>query len=146
MEKQKAYIFDIDGTIADSEMRHLYKENIARGDWSWFTRQIPNFKTIESTVAILNALRKNYRIIFVTVRSDADRIKTLRWLKKHELYDGELHMRPDTSRSLKDYQEKEILLKKLLERYDIIGAIDDNAECLEMFRRHGIPTLHFAKG
>lgn len=145
-KKKKAYIFDIDGTVADSEMRHLFTENIARGDWSWFVERIPYFNIIQSNVDILHALKKKYTIIFVTVRSDTDREVTVKWLERYNLYDGELYMRPDKSKRLKDHEEKEIHLKKLLETYDIVGAMDDNSECLQMFRRYGIPTLHFAKG
>lgn len=144
-KKEEAYIFDIDGTVTDSEMRHLYKENIARGDWSWFTERIPFFKVIKSTAFILASLKKKYKIIFITVRSDIDNQATLDWLKKHNLYDGELYMRPDGSRSLKDYEEKEIHLKQLMKIYKIVGAVDDNADCLQMFRKYKIPTFHFMK-
>ena len=145
MKKPRAYIFDIDGTLADSEMRHLFKDNIARGDWSWFVDRIPGFPTIPSTVKVLKALKRNYRIIFLTVRSDRDRVATQTWLEAHGLYDGELYMRPDQSK-MKDYQEKERMLLEVMERYTVIGAVDDNAECLRMFRRYGIPTFHFNKG
>lgn len=145
-KKKKAFIFDIDGTVADSEMRHLYLENIARGDWSWFTNRIPHFEPIKASVDMLLSLKKlKYKIIFVTVRGEKDREKTIEWLKRYNLYDDELYMRPDESKTLKDYEEKEIHLVNLLERYDIAGAVDDNAQCLLMFRKYGISTFHFVK-
>ena len=42
MSKLKtAIIVDIDGTLMNNEESHKHKEEIARGDFTWFRKEIP---------------------------------------------------------------------------------------------------------
>jgi len=140
--KAKAYICDIDGCLADSELRDFFKEQIEKNDFSWFETRIPTFSPIESMMRLVFALKSEHRIIYLTARNDTYRKETIRWLKRFLVWDTKIFMRPDNNRE-KDYVVKEELLKQILEKYDVIGAIDDNQDCIEMYRRYNIPTYHF---
>lgn len=140
--KVKAYICDIDGCLADSELRDFFKEQISKGDYTWFEVKIPDFPPIESMTRLVFALKNEHRIIYLTARNSSYRKATIKWLKKFLLWDNKMYMRPDGNRD-KDYVIKEILLKQILEKYDVIGAVDDNAECVAMYQSYGIPTYHF---
>ena len=141
--KTKAYICDIDGCLADSELRDFFKEQIEKNDFSWFEVRIPDFPPIESMTRLVFALKNEHRIVYLTARSSSYRRATIKWLKKFLLWDNVLFMRPDNNRD-KDYVVKEVLLKQILEKYDVVGAIDDNAQCVDMYRQYGIPTYHFS--
>ena len=141
--KVKAYICDIDGCLADSELRDFFKEQIAKGDFSWFEERIPTFPPIESMMRLVFALKNEHRIIYLTARTDSYRKATIRWLKRFLVWDGKIFMRPSGNHE-KDYIVKEELLKRILDAYDVVGAIDDNESCIEMYKQYGIPTYHFS--
>jgi len=141
--KMKAYICDIDGCLADSELRDFFKEQISKGDYSWFESRIPSFPPIESMTRLVFALKNEHRIIYLTARNSSYRSATIKWLKRFLLWDSKMYMRPDGNKD-EDYVIKEVLLKQILEKYDVVGAIDDNPKCVAMYMAYGIPTYHFS--
>ena len=135
-------IWDIDGVLADSELRHQFAEEIAKGDFSWFESRIPHFRAHRWAVETINALAAaGHTILFVTARDQKYRAATVSWLNKTiKTKRYKLMMRvgdgpdADIKRGIYD--------KTIKDNYKVLMAFDDNQACIQMWRSLGIMALH----
>lgn len=89
---------------------------------------------------VLEQLRQQgYELIVFTSRPDSVRIKTSQWLKRHGISYGALHMRPNYCH-LPSVEMKRIMLSWLPAHYQVMHAIDDRHDILDMYRAEGIPS------
>lgn len=146
MSKKRALIIDLDGTLcnADHRLHHIKKEP---KDWDTFFSEChkdePNWWCQK---IIYNFMRDNYKILYVTGRSN--RQETLDWLFRH-LHEGSetdieasLFTRERTDRR-HDYVFKEEVYRTQIEpHYEVLFAIDDKKGVIDMWRRLGITALH----
>jgi predicted kinase len=131
--KDKAVIFDNDGTIALIGNRSPY--DASRCDLV----DLPHKHVIEA----LNLYHNNgYKIIFVSGREEKDRAPTERFYKKyfpHIKY--ELFMRP-TSDKRKDVEiKKEIYENHIKNNYFISGWFDDRLQICSWLYKEGFPLF-----
>lgn len=134
--KPKAFIFDIDGTVA------------LRGDRGVFEFENCAVDTrCETAYAIYKALVVNYPIIFLTGREDRYRAPTEKWLDYNGF--GErvgLHMRP-TDNNNPDQEVKIQTYQTYVEPYyDIVGLIDDRQRVVDAYRELGLTVLQIRPG
>lgn len=133
--KPKAWIVDIDGTLA------------LLGDRSPFNMaQVHRDKPNEPVVAVVRALSRDFKIVLVSGRDERSRGATEAWMKHWNVPFDALYMRRD-----KDFRPDEVVKAQILERdllpaYDIIGVIDDRQKVVDMWRARGLTCLQVAPG
>ena len=132
MKKTKVIICDIDGVLMD-------------GPW-WddiedFYLNMGSWYPIDWTVYMVNCFYKlGYKIIFLTARDEKVRVKTTQQLKELFSFNINLYMRPRGDMR-ESYIVKEEHLMELMEKYDILFAMDDEIPNCQMFKKHGIPVV-----
>lgn len=163
-----AVIFDIDGTLADITHRVLHIQKFPK-DWDAFYEAMDNDKPIDSVChlcTIYASISKMPRfnpvqLFFVTGRPEKYRKMTIKWLKETipELCEEdivndeqfaqsncELIMRKDGDHR-QDYVVKKEVLEKIQSRgYQILFAVEDRKQCVDMYRKQGITCLQCAEG
>lgn len=149
MSKERAVIWDLDGTLADDRARAHFVE-VAEGkkrDWESYFDAIEEDPPIAASIAILHALRSSgFRIIYLTGRPEYTRGRTERWLKANGLdeYD-QLLMRPNGERRPAGEFKVEVL-DGLRDRYEIVCAFEDRIDVAEHLRLGGVPVFLYGAG
>lgn len=146
--KEKAFIFDIDGTIADCTHRLFYVD-LSQGvrDWDAFYDACYKDVPIINVMRLLATLENSYHIIFVTGRPECVYDLTHDWLDGHMvLWPYQLFMRKDGDHR-PDYQVKrEIYETQIKDRYDVIGVFEDRKQCVDMWRALGLQCYQVNNG
>ena len=160
-------IFDLDGTLADIEIRR--KKSIkpnGKMDWDIFFHP-DNIKYDKPIPAIVNLIQtyedKAYKIVIFSGRNDRSWKETKDWLKTHNVPHDLLVMRPDKFKSKSSpvadgnpatgdmrYMPDEILKKKMLDEFvdidDVLFVVDDRNKVVDMWRGLGLVVLQPAPG
>ena len=151
----KAIIIDIDGTLSDSSKRVEYVTG-EKKEWKMFYAGMEDDSVNEWCRGIVNLYHglPYVRVVLMTGRPNKYREATERWLSKHNIpYDGllmrqEKDMRPDFE------VKKDLYYNEMLphlegwsnDKVEVIFAIDDRQQVIDMWRSIGIPALQCAKG
>ena len=160
-------IFDLDGTLADIEIRR--KKSIkpnGKMDWDIFFHP-DNIKYDKPIPAIVNLIQtyedKAYKIVIFSGRNDRSWKETKDWLKTHNVPHDLLVMRPDKFKSKSSpvadgnpatgdmrFMPDEILKKKMLDEFvdidDVLFVVDDRQKVVDMWRDLGLVVLQPAPG
>lgn len=150
-----AVIFDIDGTLADITHRVRYVQQVHK-DWDAFYEAMGDDKPIEP-ICHLCAFYASacsfqpVRIVFVTGRPEKYRDMTIKWLREtipamKDENNFELIMRKDG-----DHRQDYVIKREALERlqdldYQILFAVEDRKQCVDMYRKQGVTCLQCAEG
>ncbi len=141
----KAYIFDIDGTVADLSHR-LHHITSTPKDWPAFFAACHGDSPIEHICELAHALSKVAAIVYVSGRSDECRAQTVTWLEANRLPPGRLYMRTAGDHR-EDYAVKgELLDEVMADGFLPIMAFDDRDQVVKMWRERGIPCAQVAPG
>ena len=160
-------IFDLDGTIADIEIRRKksVKPN-GKMDWDIFFHpdNIKYDKPVDAVIHLLQMYYYNdYRVVIFSGRNDRSWKETKDWLKTHNVPHDLLVMRPDKFKSKSSpvadgnpatgdmrYMPDEILKKKMLDEFvdidDVLFVVDDRNKVVDMWRGLGLVVLQPAPG
>jgi len=138
--KPEAVIVDVDGTLADvTQYRHHVLTRPKNFDA--FHREAMEAPPIQSTLDwVLDEHEAGRTIFVVTARMETWREETTEWLNKYMpvTYAGPL------MRKNKDYRPDFVIKREILEKirtyYDVVGAIDDNPNVVQLWESEGIPT------
>lgn len=136
LSKPKAYIFDIDGTLALNNHRNPY-------DYS----QAINDKVNECVLNCLNKLKENYAIIICSGR-EADKECydiTKKWLEKYNISYNYLYMRKDGDKRA-DYIVKEEMWRVICKNFYIEAMFDDRNQVVNYARKLGFNVFQVAEG
>ncbi len=141
----KAYVFDLDGTLANLDHRlHLIK--CETPDWDGFFAAVSDDGVYDHIAGVARALATKHAVVLVSGRSDQCRHATERWLAKNNIPYIFLYMRTAGDHR-PDYKVKRDLLTALLEDgYEPIMALDDRDQAVEMWRDAGVPCAQVAVG
>lgn len=143
MIKPKARIYDVDGTLCDvAEIRYLVDPGDPNykgyRDFDTFHAQSidcpPHQRVLD---AVAQDLRDGICIIVVTARAERFRTLTRWWLHMNWVFPDEQHHRGDHDHR-PDVEVKRDILAHLRERYEIIGAWDDNPRVIALWESEGI--------
>ena len=151
--KDRLYVFDIDGTVADCSHRlHYITED--KKDYKSFYAEIVNDTPIKNVIDFMtdlfNSITFDDKFIFLTGRSDECRQQTTDWLKKHccDIDSYEVLMRRKG-----DYREDTIIKKELLDKYlninqnyEVAVIFEDRTSVVDMWRKEGYTCFQVAKG
>ena len=133
------FIFDIDGTIADTSHRSPYDQSTMEQD-----------EPIQDVIDLLNFLSTRYLIIFVTGRkSQSDAVqKTLEWIDTYtnKTHPYDIFMRSaDDNRS--DVKVKEDIYHQHIENnYNVLGVFEDRDRTVQMWRDLGLRCYQVRNG
>lgn len=144
--KNKAVIFDIDGTISDSAHRVKYA---AEKDWKTFFKLMPlDNPKLEIVEILVMYHASDYDILLVTGRGEEHREATVAWLGKHGILSlvRQIYMRP-----LKDFRadteiKKEIYYSQIEPHYKVSSIFEDRSSVVNMWRSLGLTCLQVDEG
>ena len=137
--KPEAFIFDVDGTLADVEP---YRHHVMNGnrDFDSFHRESVNAHPHYHVVNMaLMAKQRGYDILVVTARMAKWRNSTAMWLAMHNIPSDALFMRGDEDHR-KDYLVKKDILTQIQKTWDVVHAVDDNPSVIALWKENGIKT------
>jgi uncharacterized HAD superfamily protein len=136
MNKPKAIIVDIDGTVSHKTDRDIYDYEKALDDSSDAV-----------IIEIVKALwLQNYKIIFITGRSDECIAVTREWLRLHcPPYIG-LYMRQAGDFRKDSIVKKELYDQYVKEHYNVLCVFDDRNQVVDMWREIGLKCLQVQPG
>lgn len=142
----KVIVFDIDGTLANSEHRMHWVSSKPK-NWAACDAAIPQDEPHDDIVWLLHHLDNNdNRIIICTGRSESTREVTEAWLKEHIYCYDSLYMRKHG-----DYRKDSIVKVEMLKQ--IISDwgkpflwFDDRQQVVDALREEGIRVLQVAPG
>lgn len=138
----KAYLFDIDGTVAkmvpnaEGDTRSPY-------DWERVGEDAVNAPVVDTLIELKKA---GFEIVLMSGRSSESRANTEKWLAEHEIpYDG-LYMRA-AGDTRDDAQVKVELLQEAAGKHlPIVAAFDDRDRVVAMWRKVGITCFQVDYG
>lgn len=134
-----AIICDLDGTIALKGNRSAYDETKVSED----TLNVPIADLVKS-------LFPNFKIIFLSARTDSCKEDTIEWLKKYGLlFDNnnfQLHMRKTGDNRKDRIVKQEIFDAHIKGKYYIKYVLDDRNQVVDLWRSMGLTCLQVADG
>lgn len=140
----KYIILDLDSTLANIDHRLKYIKSDVK-DWNSFYSQIPKDKVNKEIADITRLFNNNgYKILIFTGRPERTREDTVKWLSNYYIPFDVIFFRADGDHR-PDYVIKQEMLKKV-NKEDILCAIDDRTQCVDMYRKEGILCLQCADG
>ena len=164
---KKTVIFDLDGTLADIEIRRkMSVKSNYKMDWDMFFHP-DNIKYDKPVHAIINLAqiyyKDGYNVVIFSGRNDRSWKETKDWLKKYGVLHHLLVMRPDKFKSKSSpvadgnpatgnmrFMPDEILKKKMLDKFvdidDVLFVVDDRNKVVDMWRDLGLVVLQPSPG
>lgn len=145
MVRNKAIIFDIDGTLADISHRLHYIQS-KKKDYKSFYEACVNDLPKNNVIKLYQYLDlltsycdwPSPDLFFCTGRPAEYKEQTLSWLNEHVTdFVENLIMRPSNDYRA-DYIVKEEMLHEIQKTHDVIFTIDDRQQVVDMWRRNGI--------
>lgn len=142
MMKPKAVIVDIDGTLFEEVPNWTQETDL---DWVEKTLTMPELKVgIELAKVFKNS---GFKLVFLTARGQTCKKNT--WIKFKEagiadMVDSMWH-RPIKWNGLPPVDYKRLMMKRIMNKYDVMFAMDDSDKNLAMFKSLGIKTIDAKK-
>lgn len=138
MEKEKAIIVDVDGTLANmSGIRGPF-------EWDKVSEDKPHWDVIE-LVQDLYSLDK-YKIIITTGRDGICKKDTTNWLIDKLVPFDRLFIRAEGDYRKDSVIKSEIYMDHIRPYYDVKYVIDDRNQVVDMWRSLGLRVLQVAPG
>lgn len=155
-----AYIFDVDGTLANCSQRLHFilpkKEDLTGDidldkiapDWESFYKDCVNDKPILPVVELAHTLKDAYEtLIFVTGRPEKYMEETLNWLCDKLDCDSVILMMRKNGDHRPDYIVKKEIYEEDIKPYHYInGVFEDRKQCVDMWRSLGLTCYQVADG
>lgn len=142
----KTYIFDIDGTIANTEHRQPFLQG-EKKDWKgWHANSQKDTPYWEIVDILRLAHRAGISVVLCTGRDEFCRKDTEKWFEEHEIYYDELFMRKEGDRRDDDVVKRELLAEIRAKGYDPVCVFEDRARVVKMWREEGLRCLQVAPG
>lgn len=139
-EKRPLAIVDLDGVVADVRHRLSFVERTPK-DWKRFFAAAVDDPVHEEGRAIVERLREEHEVIYLTGRPQTERANTKRWLEEHGLGGHSVYMRPPRERR-PAAQVKVEVLRKLAAGRTVAIVVDDDVRVISAMEAAGFPTFH----
>ena len=139
-----AYIFDLDGVLANNSHRQHFLERSgdtkpSKQDWLDFFAASPTDGVYSDTAKLMKTLQASgVKIIIVTGRSEDYETMTRDWLEGYGLLPDLLCQRRHLD-FRKDWEVKsEIFQTQIQPYYQVLGVFEDRSDCVKMWRGFGL--------
>lgn len=129
--KPKAYIFDVDGTVAIRDKSSAGREPY---DMTRVGEDLPNWPVLATAKLLSSA---GIYLIFTSGRDDSAADATAKWLEGYGVRDFTLFTR-NVRDNRPDDEVKQEMLHVLREHWDIIAAFDDRNRVVKMWRDNDV--------
>ena len=151
MNNKNTVIFDLDGTLANIDVRRkLATKPNGKLDWDVFHNpsniklDVPN----EPVVKMAELFAENgFNIVIFSGRTDKTERRTRSWLSNNRVPFHKLVMRPHKTMN---FVPDEILKKDMLDKHididDIFMVVDDRQKVVDMWRDLGLTCVQVAPG
>lgn len=139
MDKIKAVIVDIDGTLALKKSRSPY-------DMSRVCEDLPNIPVINLVNILISS---GIQMVFVSGRDESARGATLDFLDKYlnTVQPRTLHMRALGDSRPDETLKLEIYFSHIFPIFEVLFVLDDRNKVVRMWRHEaGLPTFQVAEG
>ena len=128
-------ICDIDGTLADNELRHYRDYDLVEED----SLIVPVWEALKD-------LSAGRQVFMITGRPDSHREETTKWLHKNNVPFNKLFMRK-TGDHQPDYKaKKEIYFREIFGKYKVRLVLEDRDQVVKMWRELGLTCFQVAEG
>ena len=128
LKLNRAYIFDIDGTLAHMEDK--------RKPYDW--NQVGIDSVDENIKLICNALYESSTIILVSGRDSICYNETFKWLKEKGVNFHELYMRPANNNIKDSVLKHDLYFKYIHDQHNVVAVFDDRPQVCRMWRKMGL--------
>lgn len=143
MDRPKAFVFDVDGTLIQftPELRaHLAADRLDLA--TYHAAAVTEAPVSSAVLVLLEALqRAGVAIIMSTYRHAAYRQDTLDLFDRIGISPDKTYMRLPEDSDLPNYVVKAKHLDRIEETFDVVGVADDDPAIEELCKRRGIPVL-----
>ena len=168
MKNKKTVIFDLDGTLANIDVRREKSLKInGKLDWEIFAAPSSILDWDEPNLPVIKMAQlfkaDGFNIVIFSGRNDRGFVATKHWLTKFNVPFDLLVMRPDKFKAnswpIADgnpatgdmrFMPDEILKKKMLDTFvdinDVFLVVDDRQKVVDMWRDLGLNTFQVAPG
>ena len=136
-------IVDIDGTLANSKQRHELATNTDDTiNWEvlYDYNNVIEDKPIQYIIDSVKIWKQlGYKIVLFTSRPERIKEATEYWLSKYEIPYDELYMRSIEDHYIKDTELKLKMYNEFVDE-EVLFAIEDKQEIIDVWKRLGIPS------
>lgn len=130
MTENKYIICDIDGTVAIMHNRGPF-------EWEKVGEDLPIHQTIDLLKSFMKAM--NYKVIFMSGRSEVCRTQTEEWIKTHLGINYEaLFMRKEKDNRKDSIIKEELYLEHVKNKYNVAFVVDDRPQVVRTWRKLGL--------
>lgn len=140
MQRTKAFIIDLDGTLCDTRHRQHFMTQKDK-DWKSFYEGLVTDPVNPWCYSILHAIKPYRAIILVSGRPDTYKLKTIEWLNKHDINYDRLHMRKEGDFRKDSIVKEEIYRRDIEPLFEVECCIDDRKQVVDMWRSIGLTCL-----
>lgn len=146
LNKVKAILVDLDGTLCDVEHRVHHVQGKDK-NWKAFNELMIHDELNHWCFELMEAMTsRGYKIIFVTGRGESSRVPTESWLKKHHVKYEHLYMRGVLDRREDSDVKEDIYLQSIEQNYQVLFVIDDRKSVVDRWRKLELICLQCAPG
>jgi len=144
MEKIKAIICDLDGTLCNIEHRIHYLKGVQK-KWNKFHGALVDDEPNEMVMRVVMGLCMSHQIFFLTGRPEDYRQKTVDWLSKHyQAKDYRLLMRRRSDFRPDYVYKKEAYYADIEPNCDVKLVLEDRTHISKMWREMGLECWQVA--
>ncbi|WP_179377836.1 AAA family ATPase [Rhodococcus sp. ACS1] len=138
LRKPRAWLFDIDGTLAHMDG--------GRGPFDW--AKVGQDRLDEPLSDLANLIMENDRdfVILMSGRDSVCRSETRQWLSDNHVQYDHLFMRPEGDGRKDSIVKAELFDKHIRHDYYVQAVFDDRDQVVEMWRSIGLPCYQVAPG
>lgn len=141
---------DLDGTMAkvDHRLKHVRVENRRDANWPRFFDEMVHDTVNHWCSELVHMMSERYPIVYATGRPADYEEHTELWLGENglRLPGSSLFMRQKKDHRRDDIVKEIILEFEVKTRYNVLFAVDDRKQVVDMLRKHNITVLQCANG
>lgn len=138
--KPPAVVVDLDGTLSSNAWRLHHLEGDER-DWEAFFAEMERDAPVEPIVEMVRWLARDVEVLVVTGRPAGYEPTVRRWLAEHGVVYDELYLRGQGDRRPDTVVKRELYRDHIADRWDVVFAVDDREQVIEMWRGEGLYVL-----
>lgn len=128
-------LVDLDGTLALIKDRNPYDASTCEND-----------EVNQAVAKVIKGVAMEYKVFFMSGRSDKYREQTERWLANNALQFGPVYMRKEGDFRKDSIVKKELFDEHIRGKYNVSFVMDDRTQIVKLWRELGIICFQVADG